>query len=131
MNTRDIHTTLAIASSLNPAARTASANGTAVDCAGYTRVAFAVQNGVVTDGTHTITVEESDVSGSGYAAVPAANRYGTLPVLASTTTAGTVAEFSIYPTKRYVRVVTTVAGATTGGIYAATVLLSGAVTLPA
>lgn len=105
-----------IVNSLTPAARTASANGSGVDLSGFhsANVAFVV--GTITDGTHTPSVEESD-DNSTFTAVAAANLIGTLAALASSTNQ----RVGYKGTKRYVRAVTTVSGATTGGVYAGVV----------
>lgn len=82
---------------------------------------FVVAAGVITDGSHAVTVEESNASGSGFAA--AANVLGTLPTITSTG-GNTVYEVGVVPTKRYVRVVITTSGSTTGGLFAATASLA-------
>ncbi len=122
---RDLDKTIKTTISLSPAARTASANGTGVDIAGFDQVAIVFITGVVTDGTHTPTIEESDSSGSGYTTVDSSNLSGTLAALA----AG-VLEIGYLGTKRYIRAVITAAGTTTGAVTSALVVAGGARTLP-
>lgn len=106
-----------VSTSLGPAARTASANGTGVDLAnvGSATVHFIV--GTITDGTHTPKVQESD-DNSSFSDVAAADQVGTLAALASNTNQ----KVGYIGSKRYIRAVSTVSGATTGGVYAAVVV---------
>lgn len=124
---KDIHSLIKLATSLAPAARTASANGADVDRQGFESVELLLLTGVVTDGTHTITLEESDVGGgSGYTAVAAGDYIGGTTSLVLTTAAGddnTVGRLGYAGTKRYVRAVVVASGTTTGGIYGAAILL--------
>lgn len=106
-----------VTTSLGPAARTATANGTGVDIAnvGEATVHFIV--GTITDGTHTPKLQESD-NNSTWNDVAAADQAGTLAALASNTNQ----KVSYIGAKRYIRAVSTVAGATTGGVYSAIVV---------
>lgn len=101
--------------------QTGTTNGIAIDTGAFANnfrdIVFTALSGALTDGTYTFTVEESDASGSGYAAVDSARVQGTLPVYASTDD-NVVKFFGVRPTKRYVRCVITAAGATTGGVLA-------------
>lgn len=108
------------AASLFPAARTATANGTGVDLQGFDAATVCITTGVITDGTHTISLQESD-DNSTFTNVVAADLLGTAPAIA-TTDDNVVFRFGYIGNKRYVRVVTTVASATTGGIYDAVVI---------
>lgn len=81
---------------------------------------FVITTGTVTDGSHVVTVQESAASGSGFAT--AVNILGTLPTITSTNS-NSVFEVGVIPTKRYVRVVITTSGATTGGVFSATASL--------
>ena len=114
---RALHKDIAVATSLAPAARTATANGTGVDLANCDQAAIAIVVGTITDGTHTPSVQESD-DNSSFSAVAAADLSGTLAAMASNTNQ----EVSYLGTKRYIRVVSTVSGATTGGVYSAVVI---------
>lgn len=114
---KDLKHNLTVAQSLDPAARTASANGTGVDLAGYEGAVVVFEVGTITDGTHTPSVQES-ADNVTFTNVAAADLIGTLANLASNTpqTVGYIG------TKRYIRAVSTVAGATTGGVYSAAVV---------
>lgn len=116
--------------SLAPVARTANAavNGTAVDRSQFGNYARAigvvVLTGVVTDGSHAVTLEVSD-NNSDWVAATTANLQGSLPTLISTDD-NVIKEFSYNGPERYVRVVITTSGATSGGIFGAIVQLSDA-----
>jgi hypothetical protein len=113
---------------LAPAARTATANGTTVDRAAdgarYQDALVVIDTGVVTDGTHTFAVQES-ADGSSWAAVADADLQGAEPAVTSAND-DTVYEIGYLGAARYLRVAVTVAGATTGGLYSAAVVLSNA-----
>ncbi|MCG5220272.1 Bbp16 family capsid cement protein [Streptosporangium soli] len=114
---------LSIATSLAPAARTATANGTGVDLAGYNAATVVIASGTITDGTlYTFQVEESD-DNSNFTAVADADLIGTEPALAAADD-NVVREVGYKGIKRYVRVAIT--GATgspsTGGVFAAFVV---------
>lgn len=126
MTTRDIHNELSVSNSLTPAARTATANGTGVDLSTYRAAAVVFVVGTITDGTHTPKLQESD-DNSTFTDVAAANQSGTLAALAT----GVNQEVSYLGTKRYIRAVSTVAGATTGGVYGAVVARGVPITAPA
>lgn len=119
------------------AARTATANGTAVDrklsgSAGtnewFGSAMLLVHTGTITDGTHAITLEVSD-DNSSWSAAPAADLQGTLPSIGSSND-DTVYEVGYKGTARYLRAVTTVSGTTSGGVYGATILLGFPNVLP-
>jgi len=115
---RDLKNNLLSAASLNPAARTATANGAAADMiTGDGLCSITVFNGTITDGTHTITVQESD--DSAFTSPSAVTLLDSLTALTSGVAAGTIQRAKFQRSKRYVRAVTTVAGATTGGVYGA------------
>lgn len=119
MTLRDLKSNIDQVQSLAPAARTASANGTGADLRGYDGATVLFNVGTITDGTHTPSVEESD-DNTTFSAVAAADLIGSLSALASSTPQ----RVGYRGTKRYIRAVSTVAGATTGGVYAATVVRS-------
>lgn len=113
---------------LSSATRNANAavNGVSIDLAQYGNnsrdVVFVVTTGAITDGTHAFTVEESDSSGSGFTAVESTRVLGSLPS-AGASDDNVVFSFGVRPTKRYVRLVATTAGATSGGVFSAVALL--------
>jgi hypothetical protein len=112
----DLKSNVDVAQSLAPAARTATANGTGVDLRGYEAAMCVFHPGTITDGTHTPSLEESDDDAT-YTAVAAADMDGTWAALAS----NTIQRVGYKGAKRYIRAVITVSGATTGGVYGASV----------
>jgi len=118
---RDLQTSLDEAHSLPPAAYTdGTVNGTGVDLRDHDSAMVLFHTGVITDGTHTTAVEESDDDAT-YAAVAAAELQGAAPAIGAaddnkTFTVGYIG------TKRYIRGVNVTTGATTGGIVGATVI---------
>lgn len=122
---RSTYTNVTARQTLTPAARTASANGTAVDRNSlgdmHRSAMFLVSTGTITDGTHTISVEDSD-DGTTFAAVAAEFLQGAAPAIVAADDNKQFFVGYIGP-RRYLRAVTTVTGATTGGVYAVAVLL--------
>jgi len=117
MATVDLYNNLNVVATLAPAARTAAGTGTAVDLQGYEGALIQAVVGTITDGTHTLTVEES-ADGTTWTAVAAANLQGSFANLASNVNQ----KVGYLGTKRYIRVNATVSGATTGGVYAVAVV---------
>lgn len=116
------------------AARTnGTANGLTVDKSyqnNFFRSAmFVIQTGTLTDGAHAFTMEDSP-DNSTWTAVGSAYIQGTLPTTVITDD-DKVFEVGYNGSQRYVRIVATTSGATTGGIFGATCYLSGARRRPA
>jgi hypothetical protein len=82
--------------------------------------------GVITDGTHTPKLQESN-DNSSWNDVAAGDREGTLANLAS----NAVQRAGYKGAKRFLRAVVTVAGATTGGVYGAVILRGDPMQTPA
>ncbi|MFJ4990064.1 hypothetical protein ACIP9H_40490 [Streptomyces sp. NPDC088732] len=123
---RDAYNNVTERETLAIVARTASANGTSVDrnvngCM-YQDATVVVHTGTITDGTHTIEVQDSD-DGTNFTAVADSFLQGTEPAIAATDD-NKIFEVGYKGGKRYVRAIVTAAGTTSGGIYGATVLLS-------
>ncbi len=118
--------TLAVLALTSAARTNGAANGVAVDTNQFNNncrdVMFVITTGTITDGSVAVTVEESDSSGSGFAAVDSSCVLGSLPTIVAADD-DTVKSFGVRPTKRYVRVVATTSGATTGGVFSATAIL--------
>ncbi len=121
---RDLYNEISAAQTLAPAARTASANGIGVDLQGFDAAVVVVETGTITDGTHTIAVEESD-DNTTFAAVAAGDLQGTNPAIGAADD-NKVYEIGYLGKKRYIRASVTVAGATTGGVYGASVVRGSA-----
>lgn len=123
-----------VRAALTSAARTnGTVNGTTVDLGvfgnDFRSVLFVVYTATVTDGTHTISIQDSP-DGSAWSAVDAAAVQGTAPAITSTAD-DTVYEFGYIPgTRQYVRLVAVTAGATTGGVFGAVAVLGTASSSP-
>ena len=114
---QDLRNNIESGLSLVPAARNATANGTGIDLQGYEGALAVVCVGALTDGTHTFSLEHSDVLGSGYTAVTAVDMLGSFVA----GTASSIQSVGYIGMKRYLRVVQTVAGATTGAVTCASI----------
>lgn len=134
---RSVYNHVRAKATLAVAARTATANGTAVDrqlsgASGsnewYSSAMLLVHTGTITDGTHAITLEVSD-DNSSWAAAASGDVQGSLPSIGASND-DALYEIGYTGTKRYLRAVTTVSGTTSGGIYGATILLGFPNTLP-
>ncbi len=126
MPNRELSSRLSVAQSLVPAARTVSTNGTGVDLAGFHAVAAYVVAGTITDGTHTPKLQESD-DNTTFTDVAAGDLQGAFVAI----TTNSVQEVGYIGSKRYVRVVVTVSGATTGGVYGAIIVRGLPYSMPA
>lgn len=80
-----------------------------------------VVTGTVTDGSHAITLEESD-NGSAWSTVGAADLLGAPPTIVATDD-DKLFEFGYTGSKRFLRVVAVTTGATTGGVYTAVIFV--------
>ncbi len=123
--------------SLAVAARTANAtvNGTGVDKAdpsggvdGFTTCLLIAVAGPITDGTHTITLQDSDDNVT-FGAAAASDIQGG-PIAFTSANANTVAEIGYTGGKRYVRASVTTASSTSGGTFGALFVLGGEVSTP-
>ncbi|TPM58982.1 hypothetical protein FJ959_08900 [Mesorhizobium sp. B2-2-4] len=126
---RDSYNDIGFIQSFAPAARNATANGTGVDLLGFSGAVLVIHAGAWTDGTHTFDIQDSD-DNSTFASVAAGLYQGTKPVVSSSGTASKVYKVGYLGAKRYLRVSVTVAGATTGAVYGASILLGHAATKP-
>ncbi|MDD2324578.1 MAG: hypothetical protein PHW63_01000 [Alphaproteobacteria bacterium] len=122
MALRDLVSTMAAKLSLSPAARvTGTSTGTAVDLRGYDAAVVVVTFGAYTDGTHTPSLQHS-TDGSTYTTVTATDLQGSFAVVSSVGGANSVQSVGYIGSARYVRVVMTVASATTGALSSASVI---------
>lgn len=122
---KDLASRISINQSVAPAAYTADAAGNGVDLQGFDAACIVFDPGAITDGTHTPKVQESDDNAT-FTDVAAADLHGTLVDLG----ANTPQKIGYKGTRRYLRAFVTVAGATTGGIYGAQVILGHAENRP-
>jgi hypothetical protein len=111
-----------------------TANGTTVDkqdpsggVDGFTSCLFVAIAGTITDGTHTVTVQDSD-DGSSWAAAASTDVRGTAAFTSASS--NSIAEIGYDGPKRYVRASVTGAGATTGGTVGCVVVLGGETSKP-
>lgn len=123
----DLASNISPAITLSPAARTGATTGTGVDLTGYTGATAVVASGTVTDGTlYTFELQES-ADNSNWTAVADADLIGTEPTFAAADD-NVVKKVGYIGNKRYLRL--SLASATgspsTGGVFAAVILRSGA-----
>jgi hypothetical protein len=108
--------------------QTGTTNGTTIDTAvfgnNFRDILFSITSGTLTDGSYVFTVQESDTTtDADFTAVASGRIQGALPTFASTDD-NVLASFGVRPAKRYVRLVCTATGASTGGVLVATALLA-------
>ncbi len=122
MAIRDTATEALPAHSLAPAVRTnGTVNGSGVDLQGYEASFALVHFGAWTDGTHTPKLQESD-DNSSFTDVAAGDQLGTFTAVASAPGANTIQKVAYRGAKRYIRVVMTTSGATTGAASGASIV---------
>lgn len=114
---KDMVNSIGVVEAIAPAAYTATFNGTSVDLNGFNGVLFAINTGVVTDGTYDITIEESD-DNAAWNAVDSKEVIGANPAITDSDDNATY-KIGYVGIKQYVRLVVTVAGATTGALLSA------------
>lgn len=123
MATKDLYHNVLALVNIESSKITASTTGTAQDTAGYESVMAIVNFGVVTDGTHTFTLQESATTTDGdFSDVAAADLMGAFTAVTSASDE-VLQQVGYKGSKRYVRVKDTVSGATTGGLIGATIVL--------
>lgn len=130
---RDAYNSLLATSSINPATINATVTGASVDRFGggkmFQAAMIHIQTGTMTDGSHVISVEESD-DNSAWSAVAAGNLQGAAPTLTGTDD-NVCKQLGYLGSKRYLRVKSTVTAGATGGIYGASIVLADPRVLPA
>lgn len=124
---RSLYNTALAKSSIVPAvARTTTTTGSTVDLmtdqGGFRSALVVIHTGTITDGTHTVTVQDSP-DNTNWTAVADEFLQGTEPAIGASND-DTLFEIGYTGHQRYLRVLITVTGSpATGGIYGATVLL--------
>jgi hypothetical protein len=137
MANRDLKNNLTPLSALPPASRNGNAatNGTDIDRTqaglGFEALVFYVHTGARTDGSVAFKLQEADDNGSGaagtYADVAAGDQIGTFAAFGAAGDQNKVLnEVAYIGTKRWVRLVSTQSGATTGAFWGALALLGHA-----
>ena len=114
---KDIKNNFDAVNSIDPDDYTADENGMGIDIREFNGAAVVFSVGTVTDGTHTPNIQESD-DNSNWNDVNAEDQEGTLFDLVSDTNQ----RVGYKGSKRYLRAVLTIAGATTGAQAAALVI---------
>jgi hypothetical protein len=110
MASRDLYDNIGVVTSIAPAVLTATTQGTGVDIAGFESATVVINTGAIAGaGVFNVTLEESDVSGSGYTAVAASKILGTLPTPLA---ASTVYKLGYLGSKQFIRPVLTLASGT-------------------
>lgn len=136
---RDLFNNIKVAQAINPAAvaSNTTVNGSVIDTYGYDSLAFAVTSGTLTDGTYTFKIQHGDQ----------ANLSDAVDCIASEVHAASGANSLVFAAtddnvtkkigyaqgkaiKRYVRLVLTTTGVTTGGTIAAVALQADAAKKP-
>ena len=118
----DVQSRRSPAQSIAPAAYTSDVNGNGINVAAHAGSMAVLNIGTVTDGTWTPALEESD-DNSVWAAVAAEDQQGSFSDFDSGDS-NTVQKVGYKNNKRYVRVVVTQVGASTGAIFGAVVDLA-------
>jgi hypothetical protein len=126
---RDLRSQINAALSLNPAARTATANGSSVDLQGFGSAALFVLFGTWTDGTHTPSLQDSD-DGTTFTNVATVDMDGAFTAVSSAGGNGTVQRVGYLGNRRFLRIVMTITGATTGAVSSAIVVRGAAAQQP-
>ena len=122
MAIRDLLRNQLVTQSLSPAARTnGTATGTAVDLRGYDAAVVSVSFGTWTDGTHTPSVLQS-MDGTSYVACAASDLLGTLSAVSGTAGQNTAQQVGYIGNYRFLEVVMTTTGATTGALSTGSVI---------
>ncbi len=120
---REIFNETVIDQSISPAALiTADEDGTGSDLQGFEAALCEINVGVVTDGTHTVVIEESDLLGSGYTAVADADLVGDAEPAITSANDDQIYRIAYIGSKQFIRVTTNVSGTTTGGFYNASII---------
>src|SRR5260221_12763709 len=129
MATRDLAHRMKCLHSINPGAKTASVNGATVDTtsgSSYEAAAFYIDYGAWTDGSHTFTFQDS-VDGVTWNTLTSIAAGGVLdaasPVVTTNASQNSMFLTGYHGYNRYLRVITTVTGTTTGAVYGAGVIL--------
>lgn len=122
MTLRDMFNNTAVKTSLVPAVRTnGSATGTAVDLRGFDAAVVSVSFGAYTDGSHTPSLQHS-VDGVSFTDVAVTDVTGDFTIVDSGAGGNNVQSVGYIGQQRYLRVLMTVTGATSGAASGATIV---------
>ena len=126
MPNRDLVNLIKAQTTLPPATYNSGVNGNAVQIGKFNSAAIVVSVGTITDGAHTLTLQEADASGGPWNNVAAGEILGSLAALASDVDQ----EVGYMGAKDFLRVNTAASG-TTGGAYGVSVVKGNPRTAPA
>jgi hypothetical protein len=115
MALRDLENRINLVQTLAPAARIATATGTAVDLQGYNAAMVAFNFGTWTDGTHTPSLQHS-IDNVSFVTCDTNSLNGPFVAVSSAAGSNTIQKIGYTGGYRYVRAVMTIAGATTCAI---------------
>ncbi len=122
MTVRDLLRITLASQSLAPALRaTGTSTGTSVDLRGFDAAVIIVNFGAYTDGTHTPSLVQS-TDGVTFTACAASDLDGSFSAVSSSAGANTTQQVGYIGAQRYVAVVMTTTGATTGAYSNASVI---------
>lgn len=119
---RDLKSNVDVAQALPPKALTASATSAAVDVSGYDSAFVEVNFGTWTDGTHTPSLTHSADNTTYTDAGTDGVLQGTFAAVSGTAGSNTVQRVGYIGNNRYLKVVMTVATATTGALSGASIV---------
>jgi len=120
---KDIAERIAVENTIDPQTVTADVTGNQVDVTGFRSIAIVAVVGSVTDGTHTLTVQESD-DGSNWSDIPADELDGSFDDITSSNTGNQ--KVNLKTSKKYIRINVTASGTTSGGDYGVVVVKGNA-----
>jgi hypothetical protein len=118
---KDLYHNILPAQSLAPQATTATRNGTGVDLQSYESASVQLSVGAWTDGSHTPKLQESS-DNSAWSDVAASDQLGSFTAITGAGQASAEQIVGYVGSKRYIRAVVTVTGATTGAVIGASVI---------
>ena len=120
---KDIKSIVAVPTKvIDVGAQTSTVTSAAVDLKGYRSCLVIIDADAWTDGTHTFSLTECDTSGGTYTAVASTDISGSAPVIDGAPDDDQAYILGYVGSKRFIKVVSTVAGASTGAIYGALVI---------
>lgn len=118
---RDIYNNIEVDQAIIPAVYAATTAGAVVDLLGFNSAALVINSGAIAGaGLYVVSLEESDASGSGFAAVAADDMQGTLP---ASLAADSVVKVGYLGFKRYLKATITKTSGTS--IAASAVIVKG------
>ena len=126
---KDLYSNVVVTQSLTPAVRTADANGTGVDLAGYESATVLFEFGnsadTLSETVYVVGVVQESANNSDFTDVAAADLIGTCPTIDAPAEDTTTAAVGYRGSKRYIRAKLDFTGTHTTGIPCATSVIKG------